>query len=254
MASESNKPRIPVALKNDTIVESIFEIRFDTAVPDAGDLLPGMLYPQLKGDYPTLTRLPTAEIPKAIRQKQPNMAFTALHKLQGTNRSVSVGEQVLTLSVVRPYPGWQRFCELITEVVEVAQGTKLIASISRVALRYSNIIQLGDSDYDLSPLDVTLRLNSFEIKGPGTHIRSEISRNGCISIAQIVTCASANVQGKEALSGVMLDVDTQKVGPFKNFWTEFTDTIELIHNTEKEIFFGLLTNDSVEKLKPTWPH
>lgn len=247
------EPRIPSALENDTIAESIFEIRFDAAVPDAGDLLPGMVYPALKGDYPTLTRLPTADIPKAIRKQQPNMAFTALHRLQGNNRSVSVGDRVLTLSVIRPYPGWSDFRDLITEIVDVAKGTELIASVSRAALRYSNIIQLGVGDFDLSPLDVTLRLNSFETRGPGTHIRSEISRNGCTSIVQIATNATANVQAEEPMLGILLDVDTQMVGPFTNFWTEFTDIIGRIHQTEKEVFFGLLTDDAVKELGPTWP-
>ena len=84
--------RIPLALKNDTIIESLFEIRIRSAVRDVGDLLPGMLYRALRKDYPKLTRLPTAELPRILRQQQPNLMYTPLHRLEGQGRQVSVGD------------------------------------------------------------------------------------------------------------------------------------------------------------------
>jgi uncharacterized protein (TIGR04255 family) len=244
VADSTADPRIPTALERDTIAESIFEIRFETKLPDVGELLPGMVYPHLKKDYPTLTRLPIGELPKAVRKQQANLAYTALQRLQGDRRSVSLGDQVISLSVIRPYPGWEGFRDLIEEVVRAAKATDLISSVTRVALRYSNIVQLGPNAYDLSPLDVRLELN----------IRAEITRNGCTSIVQVGSNATASVEGKDPLVGVLLDVDTQQPGPFSDFWSEYPSIVDNIHRTEKEIFFGLLRDESIKELGPRWPN
>ena len=47
----------PVALRQDPIVEATFEVRFSCADPAAGDLLPGMLFPRLRGHFGTLASL-----------------------------------------------------------------------------------------------------------------------------------------------------------------------------------------------------
>lgn len=252
LSNQTVESRVPAALERDTIAESIFEIRFAPALEDAGDLLPGMLYPALKSGYPSLTRLPVAEMPKTLRQAQQNLAFTPLHRLLGKGRNVSVGDRVLSLSLTKPYPGWAMFREAICEVMAVLQGTGIVSSVERVALRYSNILQIGADETDLSPLDISLRLNSFDRRGPGTHVRSEVELDDCINIIQIATSANIRLLDDQQLSGVLLDIDSQKTGPFTNFWESYTEVIEDIHTTEKAIFFGLLTESSIEKLGPKW--
>lgn len=243
---------LPLRLEGDTISEVVFEIRFEPAVADTADLLPGLLFPSLKSTYPKLIRLPAAEIPAQLRQQQPNLMYRALHALQGRRKRVMVGDRVIGLSVNRPYPGWSGLTNLIHEVLEAAKTTSAISRIERAALRYTNVIRLRDNLADLSPLKLRFELGPFQHRGDGTKLRAEISHNECLGVVQVIANATVTTPEGDSMSGLVLDIDVHATDDLGNFWADSTPIIERLHQTEKEIFFGLLTEESITQLGPIW--
>ena len=56
-------PRIPVKLNKDTIVEALFEIRFNSSKGSIADLLPGLLFGSIANEFPTIEKLPITNLP-----------------------------------------------------------------------------------------------------------------------------------------------------------------------------------------------
>jgi len=253
MDQASEERTLPVAVERDTIIEFIHELRFKPARTGVGDLLPGILSQRLAEDFPHYERLPGADLPSVIRQHDPAMEFAGLHRLVGQGQSLTLGERVVTLSILRPYPGWPEVLRRTGRLINALRETKLILDVERVSVRYSNLIPPGDEVADLQMLKVRLELDGFELSIPGVHIRAEIPDGKCQSIVQILQHAIAEIPSRgEKLEGLLLDVDTLLPGPFSDFWGEYPELLEKVHLAEKRVFFGLLSEDTLERLGPKW--
>src|SRR2546427_129180 len=110
---------IPAKLKQDAIVEAIFEIRFDTST------IPEVLLGRLADYAPWKAfeqrRLPAYEIPDPVRQVDPNLRYTPVFELQHAagQRSVRIGAHVLSYHQLAPYVGWPAFKP---ELIRAIQG------------------------------------------------------------------------------------------------------------------------------------
>ncbi len=239
-------------MERDTIVEAIFELRFKPRQDDVGDLLPGLLYPALKAAYPELVRLPLAELPKQVRKSQPNLSYTPIHQMKGDGQIVSIGDQVVTVSVQKPYPGWGRFKSNINQVLTAVRDSGVAEEVGRVSMRYANIVAAGQDAKDLSPYKVQFKLSSIETTGIGTHLRSEANINGCTAVMQIATGANSQLPDGKVAHGVLIDVDILMSAGVQNFWTDTDAFLNTLHDTEKQIFFGLLEESTIDFLGPRW--
>jgi uncharacterized protein (TIGR04255 family) len=73
----------PTKLKNEPLVDAVFEIRFSSTIP-ASSVLPGILFAHIKG-HPQIDRLPVADIPSQLRTVDPNLRFLPLIRLHWDN-------------------------------------------------------------------------------------------------------------------------------------------------------------------------
>lgn len=249
--------RIPKALLADPIAEAIFEIRFSTKEPAAaGDLLPGMLFPQLRKQFGEVISLPISQLPRVVRSQDPNLTYHPTNALLGSGKRLAFGDRVATLSFQRPYPGWPHVRPVINDVILALSGTDLISAVERISLKYVNVLTIGKDGGDLSVLNVSLKLGSFDLQPAGKLLRAEVQHRGCINVIQVMTGASLTMvipkQPPTTLSGLVLDVDTIRMGPFDDPWRQIPALVDEIHATEKEIFFGLLTDEAIERMRPLY--
>ena len=65
---------LPRRLKKEPLIEVVWQVQFE-GEQGMGDILPGVLYTELKKTHPALRsrRLPSADIPAPIAQIDPNM-------------------------------------------------------------------------------------------------------------------------------------------------------------------------------------
>jgi uncharacterized protein (TIGR04255 family) len=246
MASRG-KP-VPKKLKNDAIVEAIFEVRFDLAT------IPEILFGRLADYGPwksfTQRRLPAYEIPAPLRQVDPNLRFQPVFELSSEQRSVRIGPQVISYHRTVPYVGWERFqpelAEMINGLFQMANG--LI--IRRLGLRYLNALR---SDLhgiaSISDLDLEIKVASERVPG-------NVNLNFTIDVASNTACTvriatTEFVQGKlPPNTSVYLDVDVFTKDDFETKEQKAVQNwVTAAHTSEKEQFFRLLTERSIETLE-----
>ena|SRR2546425_483183 len=247
---------LPKLLAKCPLREVIFELRFVAAKPAAGDLLPGILYSTLKKDYSELIPLPMANVPRALRNQNPDLLYQPSHRLSGGPHSVHVGDRMVNLQTVE-YPGWSRFKDKAKVLIDALQKTELAKQIERFSFKYTNLIEASESESQLPLLNIRVEVTGKPPIEKGFLLRTEIHTEKYITIIQVATNAIATqlVSTKEAskqLSGLMVDVDTVSVGVGNEFWANRDSLLEEGHMVAKQTFFSLLTKTALERMEPKW--
>lgn len=247
-------PVLPDALARDTIVECVFEMRFAAGHASVAELLPGLLFAKLGKHVKTLTPLPLGQVPRQVRDLNPQLQYLPTHTLEGPHLRVMFGPHVAAVSFPKPYGGWKKVQPLIVECMGAVFETQLTGKPERFGLKYVNLIQQGRDEFDMSQTTLHLELGEFELrKGGSTFVRAEIERNGCVSVVDIVSGAKIPATpGNPEATGVMVSVDVILPKVNDDPVASLPEALELLHTTEKEIFFGLLAKPTLEKLGPTY--
>lgn len=244
-----SKP-IPIKLKYDAIVEALLEIRFEmTTIPE---IFFGRLaeYQPWKGF--SQHRMPGYEIPAPLRQVNSNLRFQPIFELSDASkhRAVHIGQQVLSYHRRIPYIGWEKFRPELEEayggLFEKADGLK----IQRLGLRYLNALR-ADLHGIQSMVDLDLKV---EIAGESVHGDTNINFTTDVTDNASCTVRIATpgfVQGVlPPNASVYIDVDVFTKEDFRTDRQNDVKTwVETAHAKEKEQFFRLLKEQTIESLK-----
>lgn len=246
---------VPKRLKKEPLIEAIWQIQFEPqpGLP-AGDLLPGILFPELKNDHHDLklSRLPTADIPAPLMQVDPNLKFAAKYRMDqsGSPFVFQVGDRVLTVNCRRPYAGWHAFKEQVFKVISITEKSNLVPQPLRHSLRYLDLIDL-DPAPDLSALQLALRIGGQEIQNRPIRLRVELPDEGCMHVVQVGTPTQINLP-EGPRTGTMLDIETSSTEESPD-WTAVREQTDILHAKSKAIFFEkLLTANATARLEPEY--
>lgn len=239
---------LPVKLKHDTIVEALFEIRFQPSSPGVAELLPGYFNQSLNGLVSHVDRLPGADIPKQILEQDPNLRYRPSHCLRGEHYSVSTGEYVANISNRKPYVGWNAFEDKIGIFLDVLEKFEIIKTIERISLRYNNIIPTLDGVTPLDAIQCGISLGDFDLRNHPFNLRTEIEHSGCMNVVQVAPNAQLKNQlTNEIISGTWLDIDTMYGFDGSEIKLD-RSLVKHVHNAEKSVFFSILNPEAQEKL------
>lgn len=240
---------LPKKIEPCPIVESVFEIRYQTDFPH--DAVFGVLYSSLSrffGNNKPIS-LPILQLPEAVRQQDPNLKYQAHHRLQKGNLILSIGPKVLVFSNTSPYLGWDKWSDFIRESMEPIEATKIVKFVDRIGLRYINIFDT----IILDKLKLSFEINTVRLSSESTNFKTEIKDSGFTKVLQI----GNNVQvvvNNEAKVGSAIDIDclfnTKQDG--NTFFKEYKDILEKAHIEEKQLFFDLLSDSFLESLNPIY--
>jgi uncharacterized protein (TIGR04255 family) len=258
MITDTNKVNkmdgaLPSRLKKEPLVDVLFELRFSSNA-SFSDIVPGVFHTQLNGTK-EIKRLPHSDLPKSIRDNDPNLQHSPLITVLWENYTIGIGDRILSINCNIPYPGWKQFRSTILDILRIIDGLKIIDSISRCSLKYVDLIE-GESIKDqLSKTTLTISLDEKEISEGHTTLRVELPDNDLINIINIVTSARAKFHDNTLRAGVIVDVDTVKI--FENHdnesWLQtLNDVINEIHESNKRTFFSCLTKPTVTSLDPVY--
>lgn len=227
---------IPKLLRKAPILEAIAEVRFASGAPNGvvGTVLPGLLFGDLKAEYPDIQGHPSAQIPAAFRAQNPELRYLPSTTLKGDGRSLNVGDCVLALSFAQPYPGWESFRAAILKVWELTRKSGLVSSIERFSLKYVNMIDAPQDSNHFDRSTIRLSLGDHVVTCEPTTVRTEIRRDRFIAVASIVTQAIA--VGDPAHYGFVVDLDVICNGPFDSGWDMSLDSLTM-HITSKKKYF-----------------
>jgi uncharacterized protein (TIGR04255 family) len=200
--------QIPRKLKNDPIVEALLEVRF--AASEIREVVVGKLASCESWREFAGQRLPLADMPGAIRDHDPGLAYQPVLQLQrrdGT-RLIKIGPRVLSYHALPPYPGWAIFEPELSSSAEYVFAALRDAMATRFGFRYINVLtrshlieSVADLNIDVSlakqPLTAPLNLNYQRVLAPNHHsiVRvASIARRALAPASRMpgASCALAN--------------------------------------------------------------
>jgi uncharacterized protein (TIGR04255 family) len=164
------------------------------------------------------------------------------------------GEYAVAVSFVKPYAGWAKVKPLILECINTVVETGLTGRPERYGLKYVNILKEGRDAFDLSQTRVRIEFGDFPLRSQSSvAVHGEIDLRGCTNLVDIATGGKVVIPGQEGEEvGVVISVDTVCNSSGADA-VELPQILETMHETEKEVFFGLLQGPTLERLGPRYP-
>jgi len=246
---------IPKRLKKEPLIEAIWQVQFEPAADQPiGDILPGILFTELRKVHPNLQlqRLPSADIPAQMAQIDPNLRHMAKYRMEEPSSPFmfQVGDRIITLNCRRPYAGWAAFKGKILALVGIIEASRLVPAPLRHSLRYIDLLTLEPAP-DLSSLQLSLKLGSFDILARPLQTRVELLDGTCTHVVQVAT--PAQVGFPEGMKeGSIVDLETFPTESPKD-WDAIAMQIDHLHERSKALFFeNILTKKAVEQMEPEY--
>lgn len=138
--------------KNPPIIEAVFECRFPTNT-DWDLTIPGLLYRSLKDEFPRREKrtIQGIEIQFSPDPMKPNINFEVLAVFRSEDRSrfVQVGQNVITVNIIKPYPNWEIFSPMISNTLASLGELIQIETVERAGLRYINKFEISKEQISL---------------------------------------------------------------------------------------------------------
>lgn len=245
--------RVPSRLRRDPILEAICEIRFDSESKNVAALLPGLLFKRLGKSYPTLERLPVADLPVEIRDTVPDSVHQPHFRLHGDIGILQIAERKISVaSLHEKYPGWATFRPVVCEAWNAAVETDLIKTVNRVSVKFVNMVDISEEMMLSDVMSMRFHLGEREIRREPFQFSTEVENNGHVSVLQIMNPAKATFPNGSSRTGMLLDVDTIKVVEGEVPFTEVGTLLDAAHDEEKRVFFSLLTQKTVDRMEPEY--
>ena len=242
-------PKLPSKLKHDTILEAIFEMRFEPEPPN--EAVFGVIYPIVKKKNPDLksVSLPLSQLPEAVRNNDIQFKYQPLNRLQGDGISISIGPRVIIFSIVKPYIGWSSWKPIILDILNKISDEHVIKNIERTGLRYLNFFER-----DIFPLiKADVKIIDSTVQPLSTTVRAEIAEGEYIKVLQLANNASINEKG-QIRHGSLIDIDIARNKKIQNY--DFKINLETIldrsHSMGKQLFFDILKDEFLNELEPVY--
>lgn len=138
---------------NPPLIEALCEFQF--AGEDWDWTIPGLVFQEIKEDFPVKRHAPTVEFEfQANAAEISHRAKGGPGKMQFVRADetalVQVGPHMLAINHLRPYPHWRHFKPIIFSIFDVYRRVANPSGFKRVGLRYVNRIVIPESPLELS--------------------------------------------------------------------------------------------------------
>jgi uncharacterized protein (TIGR04255 family) len=248
-------PRFPYRLERPPLIEALCEVWFGSKQPNVGDLLPGMLYKELSGQYGSIEPLPLASVPLSIRNSNDALKYQPHYRLTGEDGAILLGDRVALFSQSEPYPGWVTFLQKVETFLSTLRNTCLISRTERLALKFVNLFpDVHDAASPLALLNVQLQIGSFTFTRSGLQIRAELEIQNFVSIVELYAQAAVTpmkmAADTVARRGLVLSINTINDQVDPAFLSAPVPHLQAAHNALREIFFSLLRPETLQALGP----
>lgn len=244
---------LPKKLKKEPLIDAIFEVRFAGKMP-ASVVLPGVFFSRLHGEK-NIENLPIAQIPKPMRDADPNLKFAAISRIDWDKFFVNVGDFSISVSCKYPYPGWDNFRSAIVEIVAILAESNIVEKVERYSLKYVDLFPASDDQQKVSMLNVKVSIAGHDLKKEPFQIRIEIPKDGLVHVVQLVSSANAVLHNGTKKEGLIVDVDTLaslEGVPMQSLLDEFPAKLDSIHAANKAMFFDCLLPETITSLEPSY--
>ena len=246
--------KLPRKLNKEPLLDAVFEMRFSSLAP-ASSILPGIFFNKLDGEK-VISQLPASELPKQIRDTDPNLQFAPIIRILWKDFVLLIGDRNVAVSCKMPYAGWIRFREAILQIVKILGEVGIIQVIKRYSLKYVDLIPYKNIGEQIASVNLSVQLGDHCLEKEIFQFRIEIAQEGYINAIQIISSAVATLPDKKTnKEGLIIDIDTihnvnnQK---FTDFASELQEKLDKIHLVNKVTFFKCITPATLYALEPIY--
>ncbi len=229
------------------IVEAIIDIRYQAATPNEEVLqvLQAALGGAYKGPPKRQRRFQISASVDGEDVTSSTEALPHLTFLRSTDglRLVGCAPGNLSVHVLAPYPGWERFLDQAREAVQVLPQGVRGGQISALAVRYIDRIALPHGAADRFFTIMPSRPSRMPTELTGFHFVVQSSDPKDATSAQL-TVASAQ-PGADGKAAFIYDLNVQRTGePLCAFdGDRWIGIVEQLHQRQREIFEGSITDE-----------
>lgn len=231
--------RLPYKIEICPIIESLIEIRFDTKLHPS--VVMGRIIDALGLSDENIESLPINDIPEHIRISEPSLKYKPFYKIEKEDLTFQIGQDVFTISTTPNYVGWERLSTVVFESYKKLIDLKIITKVERLGLRYINFFEEDIFDN----IKLVLSFPNLNTEKQNSYIRTLIKKGNFLNTLQIANNAKVGER-----IGSIIDIDTFIEIDLENFLGDYVQKVNEAHQTEKELFFGLLKEEFLETLKP----
>jgi len=244
---------LPSKIEPDSIVEAIFEVRFETSMlmeRFAGRILESDTWRAAELRY-----LPGYQIPSAARSINPDFRYVPsleVALLEPDPRVLRLGPFALSYHCMKRYVGWPKFKRDLEQTVDLLFSVTTDLTVKRLGLRYMNALtEQGHGIRSMADLDVRIAVAD-------SLLIDNVNLNYIVDLPNVGKCG-VRMTSRDQVTGVLPDgtrafVD---VDVYTNDEFECRDAgtvkawLESAHTLEKIEFFHLLTGATIDALKRT---
>lgn len=238
---------LPKRIAKCPIVEAATEVRFVSPVPEAA--LQGLLFAQIRERYPKYVQLPGAALTADMRALNPILQYAPVAQYHSSEFIIQTGPRAVSLLIqAAKYPGWSVLSAEIEFFFEALKNADFVSEGERLGLRYVNFFPL-----DVLPnLDLEVHAHGKQLNAPESNLVFGLRKEKAFVRLAIGNNAIAKI-AEEPRYGSVLDID---VSFNSDEFTLFEGSIERLNEAHlfvKQIFFGLLKQEFLDSLEPTYP-
>jgi len=246
----------PLRLEAAPIVEAIVEIRFSSSLP--ADAVFGVIYAELKGDYPSHKQLPVMQLPSDVRLKDPNLMYQPQYQLSGESPLIiGVGPKTLSISYVKynmnaqvEYPGWTKYMSTeANRIIQLILQSLSDIKLERLGIRYQDFFEGINIVEGIEPTIEFPRRKMENLMIKTAIIEEEMVHN--ITISNDATINIQNGTRVTVKNGSIVDIDTilNNIGE-----VDIEETLTDVHDANKNLFYELLERDFIDKFGAIYPN
>ncbi|MEZ5499990.1 MAG: TIGR04255 family protein [Steroidobacteraceae bacterium] len=242
---------VPKKLKDDCIQEAIFEIKFKAELER--ERLIGRLSDYAEYSAFEVRRLPVGDIPQALFDSDPNLAYLpTLELVPNEQRSfvVRVGPRVVSYHKMPPYGGWAGLQPKLSKLVEVLFEKAGKLEVTRLGLRYMNVLNKRlHAIQGVSELDLKIGI-------AGQSVESDLNLSLIVDDPPLfvskVLVATPRFLTNQLPDGSNVFIDVDVFSPPDRRFSDQEDVVQWLtqaHEIEKREFFHLLRRETIEALE-----
>jgi uncharacterized protein (TIGR04255 family) len=241
--------RIPKKLKDDPIVEALFEVRF-TSKEVVPEVVLGKLASREEWKAYKTVRLPIADFPAAIRDSDPNLVHQPLWQLQSSDaqRVLKFGPRMFSFHALQVYPGWATFEPELLSAASYLFRMLGEFTVTRYGFRYVNVLTKKHFVSSLADLNFDVRLAGSVLTCP---MNLNYERSHSTNHRAIVRVAPKEfVQNPSEGLEAVIDIDIFTPPEFKSEEQDGAGPwVAQAHIYLKEEFFTLLPESLIYSLE-----
>lgn len=235
--------------KNPPIVEALCEFRFEPS--DVWNFtIPGKfhIHEKIKNEYPNIRHANVIEATvDTTGNNDPNVSVRKeIARIQlvqeDGKRLISLGPDVLSINVLKPYEGWEEFRPRILNALKAYWEVVSPKSVNRIGLRYINKIETPSEDVKLSTY---FHIKPHECDELPKNFGKFLTRTEYFypdDIKLILVHATTGTQ--ENKLGFLLDLDLVWENESLDNIEKILDITDKLHEIEGKAFEALITDQT----------